>query len=464
MDIKTIFHNLFKRKGRITEGGMFTPTQTMQPVYQPRTDMPDIILQMPSLFMFDMSNYMQSINSAKAIDFASRVQLYDMYESCLLDPFLSGVIDKRRIGVSRIPVEFRRDGKPVDEVNRQIRAPWFRKFLKDVLDSKLWGYALFQFYRNEKDGYINYYKVPYKHYEPVKRQLLRNQEDETGVPIDAFENMLCVCDDPRSLGIMAELVPMVLYKRKDMGDWAMFCQIFGMPIREYTYDAGDEEARKKVLQDARGQGSNAVYIHPKESTLNIIESGNKSGTVDLYERFKDACNKEISIRVLGNTLTTDAQKTGTQSLGQVHQEEEDLIKADDRSFVLDVLNYDMTDIFANLGINTEGGEFVYVETRALNPNQQVDVIQKAMAMGLPIGHDYMYKVLQIEKPDDYDKQLAQMEAEKEAERKLQEQMAQAMPDRNNGQDDGNIDPKRKKPVAENFFDFAPQDDGAPLAF
>ena len=72
-------------------------------------------------------------------------------------------------------------------------------------------------------------------------------------------------------------------------------------------------------------------------------------------------------------------------------------------------------------------------------------------------------MLQIEKPDDYDQQLAQMEAEKEAERKLQEQMAQAMPDRNNGQE-GNTDPKRKKPVAENFFDFAPQDDGAPLAF
>lgn len=464
MNIKTFFSNLTKRKGRITEGGILPPSPAIHHVYQPRTDLPDIILQMPSLFMFDMNSYMQSINSAKAIDFSSRVLLYDMYESCLLDPFLSGVIDKRRIGVSRMPIEFRRNGKPVDEVNLQIRAPWFRKFLKDVLDSKLWGYALFQFYRNEKDGYINYYKVPYKHYDPIKRQLLRNQEDQTGIPIEAFDNMLCVCDDPRSLGVMAELVPMVLYKRKNMGDWAMFCQIFGMPIREYTYDAGDEDARRKLLMDARQQGSNGVYIHPKESALNIIESANKSGTVDLYERFKDACNKEISIRILGNTLTTDAQKTGTQSLGQVHQEEEDMIKIDDRSFVLDVLNYDIADIFSSLGINTEGGEFVYVETLALNPNQQVDVIQKAMSMGLPVGHDYMYKVLQIEKPEDYDQQRARMKAEKEAQRKLQEQVALAMPHRNSqGEESPKDDPKHTN-VAENFFDFAPQDDGAPLAF
>ena len=454
------FLNIFKKKERITEGGLLTTNNQPEKPMRPLFKTPDIILQMPELFFFDMNNYMQSINSAKAIDFYSRVQLYDMYESCLLDPFLSGVLDKRRIGVSRIPVEFRRDGKPVDEVNRQIKAPWFRKFLKDVLDSKLWGYALFQFYRDERDGYIRYYKVPYKHFDPVKRCLLRNQEDQTGISIDAFANMLCVCDDPRSLGILAELVPMVLYKRQDMGEWAMFCQIFGMPIREYTYDGGDEEARKRLLQDARSQGTNAVYIHPKESTLNIIESGNKSGTVDLYERFKDACNKEISIRVLGNTLTTDAQKTGTQSLGQVHQEEEDHIKADDRDFVLDVLNYEMTDIFNSLGVDTSGGEFVYAETLALNPNQQVDVIQKAAAMGLPIGHDYMYKVLCIEKPDDYDQQMEQIKAEKEAERQLQEQMAKAMPSRNNNQQNNN---QQNNTTAENFFANAPHD-GAPLAF
>ena len=465
-----------KKQRLITEGG-YTDYRTAQRANEAmglRNMEPTIVLQMPELFYFDMTAYVASINRAKARDFYSRSRLYDMYESALLDNFLGGIIDKRRIGVSRIPIEFRRDGKPVEEVNREIRSPWFRKFVKDVLMSKFWGFGLFQFYRGD-DGYIKYYQVPYKHFDPVKREILRMQTDTTGIPLSAFENTLYVADSDRGLGMLAELVPMVLYKRGNMADWAQFCQIFGMPIREYTYDAGDDEARQRLLQDARQQGANAVYIHPKESSLNLIESANKSGTVDLYERFKDACNKEMSIRVLGNTLTTDAQSNGTQALGTVHQQEEDALKADDRDFVLDVLNYDMTDIFQSLGVNTEGGEFVYMKDRVLNPTQQVDVIQKAKAMGLPVSDDYMYDVLQIDKPEDYDTLKAEIKAQEEADRQLREQMANQLnsqAEQVRGSDTKPLDEKKtdnKTPRSSltnrlrSFFGLAPRD-GAPLPF
>lgn len=432
---------------------------------------PDIILQMPELFYFDMRAYVASMQSAEAIDFYSRTRLYDMYRSALLDLHLSGIIDKRLVGVSRIPIEFRRDGKPDEAVNREIRAPWFRRFVKDVLWSKFWGFSLFQFYR-DGDGFIGYYKVPCKHYDPVRRVILKRQSDTDGIPVDSFADMVCVCEDPRSLGMLAELVPMVLYKRGDMADWAQFCQIFGMPIREYTYDAGDEDARRRLLQDARSQGANAVYIHPKESALNLIESANKSGTVDLYERFKDACNTEMSVRVLGNTLTTDSKTTGTQALGTVHQEEEDHIKADDRDFVLDVLNFTMRPVFGSLGVSTEGGEFSYVENRTLNPSQQVDVIQKAMAMGLPIADDYIYETLLIDRPEDYDRMKAEIQARQDADRRLKEQLARQAGGEDTG--GGGEEPPRRTRTARTdnrstdgfwgrmrrFFGVAPRRDGA----
>ena len=420
-------NNLKKR--RITEGGMAGG----KPAARPGAGMPepDIILQMPELFYFDMKAYMQAVNAAKSIDFYSRVKLYDMYESALLDLHLSGVIEKRKVGVSRTPVEFRRGGKPDEAVNREIRAPWFRRFVKDVLMSKFWGYALFQFYR-DRDGTVRYYRVPYKHYDPVRRVILRCQGDTSGVPADAFPGMLCVCDDPRDLGMLCELLPMVLYKRADFADWAQFCQVFGMPIREYTYDAGDEEARLRLLEDARRQGANAVYIHPKESTLTLIESGNKTGAADLYERFKDACNTEISVRVLGNTLTTDAKATGTQALGTVHQEEEDHIKADDRDFVLDVLNYAMKPVFASLGVDTEGGEFAYVQSRNLDPARQVDVIAKVKAMGVPVSDDYVYEATLIDKPDDYARLKAGLLAEQQEEKRMRQAMAALPPQAEGG--------------------------------
>lgn len=399
--------NKYKKERRIVQGGM---TATTNNSGRPTRIEQDIILQMPTLFFFDMNSYMQSINAAKAIDFYSRWSLYDMYESALFDLHLRGIIDKRLIGVSRIPIEFRRNGKPDEEINKHIRSPWFRRFVKDVLWSKFWGFSLFQFYR---DGdWISYDLIPRKHYDPVKKQLLKNQSDSAGLPIEAFSNMLWVGEEPRGLGILAELVPMVLYKRGDFADWAQFCQIFGMPIREYTYDAGDEETRKRLIADARRQGANAVYIHPKESSLNLIESANKSGTVDLYERFKDSCNSEMSVRVLGNTLTTDSKANGTQALGVVHQEEENELKADDRDFVLDVLNYDMADIFDNLNIDTTGGEFVYLENKRIKPSEQIEIVQKLHQMGLPMSDDYLYETFHVDKPADYEDLKAAKEKEK----------------------------------------------------
>lgn len=373
---------------------------------------PDIILQQPELFMFDMKAYMTSLTHAKSIDYSCRTRLYDMYESALLDLHLSGVLDKRLRGVTRIPIEFQRNGVPDETVNELLKSPWFKELRKDLVLSKFWGFTLVQFYL-DSDGYITYDLINRKHYNPITRQLLKFQGDQQGVSIDNFPNTLFVGSE-RGLGIFSELLPAVLYKRGDMADWAQFCNIFGMPIREYTYEAGDEEARRRLLQDARRQGGNAVYIHPKDSNLNFVEAGNKTGSSELYKEFAEYWDSQISIRVLGNTLTTDAKSTGTQALGTIHKKEEDEMAADDRDFLLDILNYDMQPIFLSLGINVQGGEFIYAHKDDIDPKTHLEIVQGLKNMGLPLDNDWLYETFKVQKPTDYDQQLAQSKAEKDA--------------------------------------------------
>lgn len=376
---------------------------------------PDVVLQMPEIFYFDMAAYMNSVKAAKSIDYSNRVRLYDMYESSLLDLHLSGVLAKRLRGVTKIPIEFQRNGESVEEINRQLRSPWFKELRKELVLSEFWGFTLVQFWKDD-EGNLRYDLIPRKHYDPIKRQLLRFQNDMEGIPIENFPDTLFVGTE-RGLGIFAELLPAVLYKRGDMSDWARFCNVFGMPIREYTYDAGDELARIRLIADARRQGTNAVYIHPKDSELNLIEAGNKSGSSELYKTFAEYWDSKISIRVLGNTLTTDAKETGTQALGEVHKEEEDEMNADDRDFILDILNYEMKPVLGSLGFNVEGGEFVYAKKDKINPSQQIDIVQKLSSMGLPMDDDYLYETFCVRKPDDYDRLKAEKQAEKEELRK-----------------------------------------------
>ena len=433
------------KQGKIIQGGMLVPQGTRQP---------DIVLQMPEIFMFDMNAYMQSVKAAKGIDFSNRARLYDMYDSASLDLHLSGVIAKRMRGVTKIPIEFRRNGVPDDAINNQIKSPWFKQLRKDLVMSEFWGFTLVQFYLND-EGNIRYDLINRKHYDPIHRKLLKYQGSMDGVPIDDFPDMLFVGSE-RDLGIYAELLPAVLYKRGDMSDWAQFCNIFGMPIREYTYDAGDEDARRRVIADARRQGANAAYIHPKESELKLVEAGNKTGSSDLYRTFAEYWDSKMSIRVLGNTLTTDAKSTGTQALGSVHKEEEDEMNSDDRDFILDILNYDMRPVFASLGFNVEGGEFVYAKKDKINPAQQIDIVQKLSSMGLPIDDDYLYETFCVAKPDNYKQLKEEKEAAKAA---FREQLGLQVNDDDKKKQDKNTDKTAFKQHLKSFFGLAP-DKGA----
>lgn len=390
-------------RNRIIQGGLVDIRNTRQP---------DVVLQMPEIFYFDMNAYINSVKSALNIDFTNRVRLYDMYESSMLDLHLSGVLDKRLRGVTKIPIEFRRNDQPDDVINAQLRSPWFKELRKDLIMSHFWGFTLVQFYLDE-DGNIRYDLINRKHYDPIHRKLLKYQGAIDGISIDEFPNTMFVGSE-RKLGIFAELLPAVLYKRGNMADWARFANIFGMPIREYTYDAGDEDARARLIADARRQGSNAVYIHPKDSELTLREASNKTGSSELYRTFAEYWDSKMSIRVLGNTLTTDAKENGTQSLGTVHKEEEDEMNADDCDFLLDILNYNMRPVFQNLGFNVDGGEFVYAKHDKINPSQQIDIVQKLSSMGLPMDDDYLYETFSVRKPDNYDELKLQKEAERQA--------------------------------------------------
>ena len=150
-----------------------------------------------------------------------------------------------------------------------------------------------------------------------------------------------------------------------------------------------------------------------------------------------------------------AEEPAEEPVEEKPKEEEEDIKSDDRKFILDVLNYGMRDIFAAFGMNTSAGEFVYVDKTLPDPTKQADVIMKAKAMGLPVSDDYMYEVLGIDKPDNYDEMKAEMLAEKERMEKLQTDGTG-----DDGDRDDRSGKKSLKDRLKGFFVFAPKGDGA----
>ncbi|MCS2621092.1 DUF935 domain-containing protein [Bacteroides thetaiotaomicron] len=116
-----------------------------------------------------------------------------------------------------------------------------------------------------------------------------------------------------------------------MADWAQFAEVFGAPIREYTYPTDDDEARQRALDDADSTGSLSVFVHAEDTVAQARGSrGTRQGSADLYDKLCERCNNEISKLFLGNTLTTEASDKGTQALGTVHKDVEEKVTLSDR--------------------------------------------------------------------------------------------------------------------------------------
>ena len=148
-----------KRAGKITKSGNLPRPGQKGPA--------TIILTQPKRFGIDIADYMLAIRAFENVDYSRRFRLYDLYEDILMDTHLTSVIEKRKNAVLSSVIEFRRNGKPDKAVNEQIRSPWFRRLIGDILDAKFWGFTLVQFYR--KGEWVNYDRIPRKHVDPVRR-------------------------------------------------------------------------------------------------------------------------------------------------------------------------------------------------------------------------------------------------------------------------------------------------------
>lgn len=453
--IKTLWHSVSsvvnrasKAKPRITEGSNVTrPGAT-------------IILTQPQRFGIGLDDYMQGIRSMENVDFTQRVKIYDIYNESLMDPHLFSVVQKRKSGVLGRKIEFRRNGIPDDKVNEQISSPWFLRFLGDALDAEYWGFTLVQFYINRK-GWIDYYLVPRKHVDPVLRIIKTRQNDVTGESFDEYPDLLMI-QGKEPLGILARTAPYVIYKRGTIGDWAQFSELFGMPIRKYTYDAADPDALAAAIEAAKAQGGAAVCFQPEGANLEFVETGNTTGSSELYSSLVDRCNAEMSKAVLGNTLTTEASETGTQALGTVHNKVEQELMEQDALAILNLLNYDMTDQFAALGVNTVGGEFVYVEETDLEQVKvKAELLEKAVnVFNLPMDDDYLYEQLNIERPDNYERLKAEMEEKKKAENPFTNALSQFSSSGGGGIPAGGGGSETPQNRSHSFFADAPHSDGA----
>ncbi|MDD2870095.1 MAG: DUF935 domain-containing protein [Neomegalonema sp.] len=123
-----------------------------------------------------------------------------------------------------------------------------------------------------------------------------------------------------------------LFKNYVLKDWITYVEVHGQPLRVGKYHEGATEKDKEILLRAVANiGSDAAAIMPQSMLIEFVEATKGGGAgADLYERFANWLDRQVSKAVLGQTLTTEVSG-GSLAAARVHDEvRRDIMRADAR--------------------------------------------------------------------------------------------------------------------------------------
>lgn len=370
-----------------------------------------IILQPRDYSAKDLDSWKAARALAQSIYNPIRKPLIDLYEDVAIDSHVITITEKRILPITRINWTFTADGKPYEPVADLTDKLFFERILKYIIESKIYGGSLIEVDFKKQTCEL----VPRGHVVAELNAVLPEPYTITsGVDFTQppFNTSSVFIGELWDLGRMFSIAPWVILKRGDVGDWATFCEIFGMPSRVYFFDPNIPGNYESVKKQAKETGANSWAVLPIGSDMKQESGGSKQGS-DNFKLLAEFCNAEMSKAMLGQTMTTESGSSYSQS--KVHGETEDDINAADRRFVERVLNEKFIPLLIAQGFNIpEKGRFHAIEQEEeLDKKQQLEIDLKLhqQVAPLPLKHfEEKYNVkfdLQAKKEKDKQKEQAQ---------------------------------------------------------
>ncbi len=367
------------------------PTKIIQPSY--------VILEKPSrVESADMLTWKDAVNAAKQGRYRA---LYNLYENALADSTLWRVIDKRIGAVTNAELAFLNSKNERDlEVEKIFDSIEFEMLLREIMLTKMFGFSVIDILSTDP---FAIYSVPRKNINRAKKLILPDESNaDSGFNYENEDYIFEIESPGEVLGEVFRAIPYVIYKRGGWGDYAQFCELFGMPFRLAKYSNYDIETRKTLIKAMKESGGAGWAVVPKESEFSFIQN-TTGGNGILHANFLKGCREEIAIAILGQTMTTVQGDKGARSLGEVHKDVEESINKADRRFVQRVLNSNLLPILEKAGFKVTDGFFSFPEAgEVLTTSQKVDIALKMKEKGVPVPDDYLYEVSGVPKPSEKD--------------------------------------------------------------
>lgn len=331
----------------------------------------ELIIKAPNRRPWDVNDWRMAMRSA---DRGRMAPLYDLYEDMLVDTTLADAMDKRIGAVVNADITFLdAKGKEVEAIKEIIDTEEFENLQNLIMQGRLKGRAGAEFGWSDSGLIVS--EIPPKHIDVERKEILLDPMDEHGISY-VDDPYLMILGKSRFYGIILRAIPFAIYKRGGFGDWAQWIELFGMPQRVGKYNTYDPESKRQLEQAMERAGSASWMVIPKEADVEMRESSASNGIS--FKQFIDACNQEMLVGILGQTLTTISGERGARSLGTVHQEVEEAKNKSDMRYLQRVLNRHLLPFLELQGLPTKGGRFAYPESTEPVTVQELSILNSMM--------------------------------------------------------------------------------------
>ncbi len=289
-----------------------------------------------------------------------------VYRSLLNDAHVGAVVDSRKAGVETLEWMIEK-GKANSRRYRFIQDIFdglkVDRIITDILEAPLFGFAPLEIMWTQKDGMIvpaDFVGKPAEWFRfSMENELLfLSKENTNGEPVPQFKFVTAQHDptyqNPYGKRVLSRCFWPVTFKRGGYKFWAIFCEKYGMPLLVGKYPPGtDEDKTNEMLDMLQNMIQDACAVIPEGSSVEVVEAAaGGGGGARAYREFLSFGNMEISKAVLGQTLTTEMQSSGSYAAAQTHFAVRSEIVDSDKKIVQAAMN-ELIDNICELNFGTD---------------------------------------------------------------------------------------------------------------
>lgn len=342
------------------------------------------------------------------------------------DGHLAAILQTRKLAVLDNPLKISpasddaKDQEIAKFVEEQLQAiPDFRDDLQDLLDAIAKGYAASEIHWEYQGRRSVVTDLEWIHPKAISfvnsaAPLIITETNGAGAPPPPwkiiFHRYRGRSGDVCRGGVLRPCSLAYLLKSYNFKFWAVFNEVFGMPLRVGKYNQTASEADKNALKAAlQSIGSDAYAVISENTMIEFVEAAKAGGGKILpYEVLIQVVNREMSKAVLGQTLTTESSPGSGTLAGSSHEEvRQDLVESDGKGLAA-VLRDQL--VRPLVGFNY--GWDVALPLVALVRQESVDLLNESQAIknfvgaGLRIPASYCYERFGISPPEGDEEVLA----------------------------------------------------------